>query len=433
MNKQPKIVYVHTVLRALIGFLIIFVTSAISHFYIYHSLFSGMIDDGVMSPIVVFLYSAAVYLIAFFMITRVLASFHKPFRQNTELCQRNCALPLKEKVILLFKTPSFLIPLAATAVCIILFPYASLGKFLATVFFGSAYSYSHIMLTTAASLPLLLALYALAYLLAALSIRNEGILEKQKHTETPIRSLIWEVFNHFLALVCAPILIPLLIVMASQFLILLVFLPTVVAAILSFIILRYLRAVRIRRKFLRQLKETCRKNRYYLSKIKKPYRSLFFITDGISFSIKDKNGKQYDCKLLHSIKRTAPMFFHSDGFATLVSPVSFFKTELFYRVKTLPYSFESDNPKCVIVCPIPRAFYARNESSDSDVDSAVTESKFIFAGIGGTRMGTGGLYEAKLPQNARSKEMDIGDAFNGYKFYNATGFLNAIEFNVFDR
>ncbi|MBQ4120861.1 MAG: hypothetical protein IJD35_02480 [Clostridia bacterium] len=432
MKKQPLIAIILTILRSLIGFLLVFFASSTSHYFVYNGLFIEMIEDGAMPRALVFLYSTTVYLIAFFLFARTFAVYHKPFRQEFAPCQRNTTASLKEKFLLLFKTPSFLIPLAVTVASIFLFPHASVGKHLASALFGNLYSYSNVMLMTAVALPFLFVLFVFAYLTAARNIRNEGIREKLKQNETPIRSFVWELVNLFLSVVCASILIPLVIVMASQFLIFLVFFPAIVAAVLAFIILRYIRAIRIRSKFLRQLKETCRKNRYYLSKIRKPYRSLFFITDGISFSIKDKNGKQYDCKLLHSIKRTAPMFFHSDGFATLVSPVNFFKAELGYRVKTMPYSFESDNPKCVIVCPIPRAFYARNESSESDVDSSVTESKMIFAGIGGG-MKSGGLYEAGLPKNSRSREMDIGDSFNGYKFYNATGFLNAIEFNVFDR
>ncbi|MBR6768238.1 MAG: hypothetical protein IKM34_01980 [Clostridia bacterium] len=433
MNKQPPIAIILTVLRSLIDFLLIFFASSTSHYFVYDRLFSEMIEDGVMPPVLVFLYSTTVYLIAFFMFTRALATYHKPFRHNYTPCHRGVTASLQKKILLLFKTPSFLIALAVTLTSIFCFPYASVGKYLALTIFGNRYSYGHVMLMSAVALPFVLVLFVFAYLAAARSIRNEGIREKQKQSDTPIRSLVWDLFNIFLAVVCASILIPLLIVMASQFLIFLVFFPAVVAAVIGFWILRYIRAIRIRSKFIHSLKSTCQKNRYKLSKIQKPYRSLFFITDGISFSIKDKNGKQYDCKLLHSIKRTAPMFLHSDGFATLVSPINFFKAELGYRVKTVPYSFESNNSKCVIVCPIPRAFYARNESSDSDVDSAITESKFIFAGIGGARMGMGGLHEMDLPKNARSKVMDIGDSFNNYKFYNATGFLNAIKFNVFDR
>lgn len=432
MKKQPPIATVLTILRSLISFLLIFFASSTSHYFVYNGLFSGMIEDGVMPPALVFLYSATVYLIAFFLFARTFAVYHKPFRREFAPCQRNTTESLKEKFLLLFQTPSFLIPLAVTVASILLFPHSSVGKHLASAVFGNSYSYGNIMLMTVLALPFLFVLFVFAYLTAARNIRNEGIREKLKQNETPIRSFVWELFNLFLAVVCASIMIPLLIVIASQFLIFLVFVPTIIVAALAFIVLRYIRAIRIRSKFLHSLKETCRKNRYYLSKIKSPYRSLFFITDGMSFSIKDKNGKQYDCKLLHSIKRTAPMFFHRDGFATSVSPVNFFKAELFYRVKTMPYSFESDNAKCVIVCPIPRAFYARNEASDSEVDSAVTESKMIFAGIGGG-MKSGGLYETGLPKNSRSRELDIGDSFNGYKFYNATGFLNAIEFNVFDR
>ena len=428
MNKQSKLTIILTIWRAVICFLLVSFASAISHYFIFE-IFSTMIEDGMIPAAVVFLYSAAVYLLAFFMLVRIFAEYHAPFRQNFPPCRRNTNASPKEKISLLFQNPSFLISLAVTVIFLPLFPSITIAKYVAGIFYDSQTIFPIALLC----LPVMSVLFSFAYLSAAKNIRTEGIREKQKHADTPIRSFLWATLNQFLTVVCGSILLPILILAASQFLIFLIFLPLVLVAILAFWALRYLRAIRIRAKFLHSLKETCRKNRYYLSKIKKPYLSLFFATEGMSFSIKDKNGKQYDCKLLHSIKRTAPMFFHNDGYATLVSPVSFFKAELFYRVKTLPYGFESENSKCVIVCPIPRAVYARNDSSDSDVDSAVTESKFIFAGIGGTRMGLGGLHEMELPKNARSRVMDIGDSFNGYKFFNATAFLNAINFNVFDK
>ena len=433
MNKQPPIAIVLAILHAILCHFLVFLTSLASHFFVFYKLFSSMMDDGILSPTLILLFSAIVYLFAFFLFTRAFALYHKPFRQSYPICRRNATVPFKEKLRLLFKDSSFLTSLAVTVASTVFLPYTSIGKYLAEIAFGNSYSYGGIILMTVAPLPLLLALFIFAYLGAARSIRNEGIRERQEHTETPIRSLVWEVINLVLAIVSASILIPLLIVMASQFLIFLVFIPTIIIAILAFIVLRYVRAIRIRKKFLHSLKETCQRNNYTLSKIQKPFRSLFFITDGISFSVQNPSGKQHDCKLLHSIKRTSPMFFHSDGIATLVSPITFFRTEIAYRVKSTPYSFESENNKCVIVCPIPRAFYARNESSQSDVDSSVTEAKFFVLGFPTSALKSGGMYEMGLPKNTRSRELDIGDSFNGYKFYNATGFLNAIEHNVFDR
>lgn len=433
MPKSPPIAKVLSVARAVLCYFLTAIASALSHFFVYEQIFSSMLEDGVVSQTILLIYAAVVYLIAFFLFTATFAEYHKPFRKNFPLCRRSTEVSAKEKIILLFKEPSFLITFAATTICILLFPYSTVAEYPTQLIFGISYRYGDIMLVTLVALPVLLSLFVLAYLLAAKNVRNEGIREKQKHNDTPIRSLVWQLLNRLLAIVSVSLLIPLLIVVASQFLIFLVFFPLVIAAILVFVVLRYARAIRIRRKFLHSLKETCQKSGYTLSKIQKPYRSLFFITEGISFSVQDPSGKQHDCKLLHSIKRTAPMFFHSDGFATSISPVSFFKAELFYRVKTMPYSFDSEHQKCVIVCPIPRAFYARNESSESEVDSAVTESKMIFAGIGGAMGRVGGLHQMSLPKNARSRELDIGDTFNGYKFYNATGFLNAIEYNVFDR
>ena len=81
MKKQPPIATVLTILRSLISFLLIFFASSTSHYFVYNSLFIGMIEDGIMPPALVFLYSTAVYLIAFFLFARTFAVYHKPFRR----------------------------------------------------------------------------------------------------------------------------------------------------------------------------------------------------------------------------------------------------------------------------------------------------------------------------------------------------------------
>ena len=85
MNKPSKLTIILTVWRAVICFLLVSFASAISHYFVFE-IFSTMIEDGMIPAAVVFLYSVAVYLLAFFMIVRIFAEYHTPFRQNFPFC-----------------------------------------------------------------------------------------------------------------------------------------------------------------------------------------------------------------------------------------------------------------------------------------------------------------------------------------------------------
>lgn len=171
------------------------------------------------------------------------------------------------------------------------------------------------------------------------------------------------------------------------------FLPTIIAVIVLILAIHYIRAIKIRQKFLKNLKKTCKEEGFELSEVKKPYRSIFFPRAGENFTV-TANGKTYSCELLASVSRGARMIFDSEGNAVYVHTLKFRQFELFSYMHSTKYSFESEKRKILIVCPTPLK---------------------IFVGEGG-----------------RTRPIDTGEEFWGYKLFNATGFLRSLELDCIE-
>ncbi len=157
---------------------------------------------------------------------------------------------------------------------------------------------------------------------------------------------------------------------------------------------RPIRALHIRRTFLQNLQAVCRERGIEITAIDRPYLTVFRITDSESFFVTVK-GVRYACKLVGNIKKSAPMGLFSGGVGAIVHNYRFARVTLFSRVTQFEYGFASDDPKILIINPVPKAIY-RSE-------------------------------------NGRRVELDNGDVVDGYKIYTATGFLGAVERETLDR
>ena len=197
-------------------------------------------------------------------------------------------------------------------------------------------------------------------------------------------------------------------------------------ALLFIYLLRYPRAWRIRRRFLKNLRERCEKYGFSLSEIKRPYASLFRLGDGVSFTV-SANGKTYACKLLAGLARHNAMALSPSGIASVIhviglrigprnSPAgmraTFFHApdgkadrmlharwfqhlELFRYTTKTDFSFESPHQRILIVNPVPYALFGGTETQASPIDN--------------------------------------GDTVGGYKVFAGTAFLNALERNCLDK
>lgn len=142
------------------------------------------------------------------------------------------------------------------------------------------------------------------------------------------------------------------------------------------------RALRIRARFLKNLKRTCRTYGFTCSKIKRPYASLFRMRDEISFTL-HANGKIYDCKLFASVRRHCPLFFHEDGIVHCTHSLRFRRVEYLCWSTRYDFSFESEHEKVCIVSPVPATVYAGDERWHRPIDTGMAVGGYrIFSSSG---------------------------------------------------
>ncbi len=159
-------------------------------------------------------------------------------------------------------------------------------------------------------------------------------------------------------------------------------------------IYRNVRALLKRRSFINKLIKLCKKKKYRITPIKKPYASIFSSDKGEDFAV-TYCGKRYSCKMICAKMRTMPLFIHPDGKGVFRITRRFLKIELFSYDKEFSFDYEADGKKILIINPTP-------------ID--------IFTSHG-----------------PRVTPIDNGDEVGKYEIYTATAFLNALEKDVIDK
>ncbi len=148
-----------------------------------------------------------------------------------------------------------------------------------------------------------------------------------------------------------------------------------------------LRAVRIRRRFLKNLHKLCAEYAFTVEWKKRCIFSLFRYRSGANFRL-HANGKTYDCKFFGAMRRHWDMYFHENGMLKTRRAFRFRRVEFFCFTSEYDFDFESEHAKICIVAPVPNAISAGNEHWHRPIDT-------------GTR---------------------VGD----YRIFSSTGFLNAL-------
>jgi hypothetical protein len=192
-------------------------------------------------------------------------------------------------------------------------------------------------------------------------------------------------------------------------------LTTVLFVILLLLLLskNYIRALFKRRKFVRNLKKTCREYGFELFDTKNIYRSCFFESRKHSFGV-IANGKCFYCRIVAGVRRATELYLRPDGMGErhfcvrLYMPagsaigmhvrmsVNSYKPyiELFRHVREFDYTFETDESahKVLILNPVPQRTYIKQANNVSQA----------------------------------CDEMDNGMNVGTYKCYGGTGFINAL-------
>ena len=125
-----------------------------------------------------------------------------------------------------------------------------------------------------------------------------------------------------------------------------------IGAILLWYLIRLLDGVRKRRRFLRRLRKFCKENGYELTRVKRCFITLLFPLSGVNVSLK-KGEKQYDCRLISSLRKHSPLHFQEEGSVTCTHVYKFFSLHLFHFDITYSYQFEAAGTKILVLVPVP--------------------------------------------------------------------------------
>ncbi len=172
----------------------------------------------------------------------------------------------------------------------------------------------------------------------------------------------------------------------------LAFLVIVVAVNFAIYLFNCVRAISLRRKFLKNLTETCKEAGAILSPVKRPILSIFNGCEDESFTLTTKKDT-YRCKLIAGISSNSPMIFRENGIGAITKSVRFLKLDIFKRDIKFDYAIEGDGKKLLIIVPIPKKIYVE---------------------------------EGDMPR----READVGEKIWEYTIYNGSGFTGYIDRNL---
>ncbi len=162
----------------------------------------------------------------------------------------------------------------------------------------------------------------------------------------------------------------------------------------GFWIFHILRAMRIRRRLVKNLRKLCLEYGFQTEKPRRLYRSLLRHTDGPNLRV-HANGKTYDIKLFGAIRRHWELFFDEHGTVRCTHALRFRRVEFLRFTTAYDFSFESDAVKICLVAPVPKTIYAGNDQWHRPIDT--------------------------------------GMAVGGYRIFSSTGFLNALRRDCVER
>lgn len=123
--------------------------------------------------------------------------------------------------------------------------------------------------------------------------------------------------------------------------------------VLGAIAIRYIGILRRRRRFLHKLEVISREGKHKLTKVHKPYASLFFNYSGESFSV-HCNGEDFSCKMLSGKKSKNPLVFTEEGTMEFVKTVQVLGYELYQYKKIFDFAYQSDARKVLIINSVPQ-------------------------------------------------------------------------------
>ena len=142
------------------------------------------------------------------------------------------------------------------------------------------------------------------------------------------------------------------------------------------------RALRIRRRFVKNLTRLCVEYGFTIEWMKRPYFSLFRYRSGANFRL-HANGRVYDCKFFGAMRRHWDMYFHESGKLKTRRAVRLRRVEMFCFTSEYDFAFESEHVKVCIVAPVPKTISAGNDRWHRPIDTGTKVGDYrIFSSTG---------------------------------------------------
>ncbi|MBQ8496347.1 MAG: hypothetical protein IJ489_02700 [Clostridia bacterium] len=194
------------------------------------------------------------------------------------------------------------------------------------------------------------------------------------------------------------------------------FFPTtllVVVGILAVVwLLSVIRALRIRRKFIRKLKKVCKTENIEISEIYHPYLSVILRKNhDFHFTVK-QDGKTYACKMIAALSKGAQMVFLDEDIGYFKHGFQFRKHDIVFFRPKFYHSFEAEgaDKNIYIVSPVPYEIraVATQVTFQSEGTDFITESK-------------------------RFRVLDNASALYGGTLFSGDGFISALKRHCLDK
>ena len=201
------------------------------------------------------------------------------------------------------------------------------------------------------------------------------------------------------------------------------FLIWILAIFALVVVIFYARAMKRRKRFVKQLKRLAAEEDWELSHLRHQKLSVIRPRAGYDFTLK-KDGRTFSCKLLASVKRSTPTYIDYNGRVTAKVTFSLMRVELFHLLIDTDYTFEAEGEKVVIFSPAPRKIFLNMGRTDIAPDSQDMRA------IDGFSLGTSRM---TLMKKATVKNFQTGDRVGEYKFFTADGFISAMDNNCLHR
>jgi len=186
----------------------------------------------------------------------------------------------------------------------------------------------------------------------------------------------------------------------------------IAAIVLVCSVLMYLRAFRIRHKFFRRLRKSCRLHDIAFPRIERPYRSLFTQKRADYQFTLELHGKRYACKLIGAMAKDMPMIFCDQESGYFKYGFQFRQKDIVFWRSWFTHSFEATGAdrKILIILPAPRKMKAIH------MQHLFSAGKVSF-----------------ISEGKAERTLDNASEVYGASVFSGSGFLNAIERDCLDR